>query len=1043
MSQPAYLVGIDLGTTNTVLAYAAIDGGQVETFAVDQLVAPGEVGTAPLLPSVRYHPAAGELAPGALQLPWGAAGMDGAAAGALPNDAAAPAAGGNAAGADAATRGAPFAVFGRLARVLGAGSPGRLVASAKSWLSHSGVDRTAPILPWGAPDDVHKISPLAASASYLAYLRAAWNHRFPQHPLERQRIVLTIPASFDEGARALTLEAAHLAGLSAVRLLEEPQAALYDWLYRHRATLADDLAGARLVLVADVGGGTTDFSLVRVEVENGEPKLTRIGVGNHLILGGDNMDLALAHLAEARMRPDGATVQGGERLSAARLAQLTERCRAAKEQLLALDAPGQVTVTLLGAGSRLVGASRSAQLTREDIRQIVLDGFFPLNPQQESARRTRTGIVEFGLPYAGDPAVTRHLAAFLRQHAGAARAALGAHAADGGAGSDATAAAQSAAAADVSAPASDAAPASALPVPDTLLLNGGVFRGAALAARLADTLSGWRGAPVRVLHNLDPDVAVARGAVAYWLAQSGFAPAIASGSARSYYLLLDDAPKDSAKDAGKDGAKENGKRLRAVCLLARGARAGEESLLSERSFALRLGRPVRFHLVSMVADPVGGPARPGDLVELDPHEVVRLPAIATVLRASGASPREAGGGKRADDKANNKANGSAGRGSEIPVQLATALSEVGTLEVSCVAEDGSGQRWKLEFQLRAQEPDAGDGAAPDDAALPARLDDALKHIHRIFGARNQQVETREVRQLRATLEHLLGARERWETPLLRRLFDALLERAKGRRRSAEHERAWLNLAGWCLRPGFGHPLDAWRIEQLWVLFEAGVQYHKDSQVRAEWWTLWRRVAGGLSTEAQLRLLDDFAFNLQADPAERARRPVTLVDGSEDDMLRLGASLERIPSAYKAEIGDWMLERIMAVPAAPKPDSKAAATYARYLWALARAGARQSLHGSAHEVAPPQAAARWLEALSTLDWKKIEPAGFAAAHIARRTGDRSRDIDEPLREDILRRLAASGAPAGWTAMVREVVELDQASAVRMFGEALPPGLKLLR
>jgi hypothetical protein len=228
-----------------------------------------------------------------------------------------------------------------------------------------------------------------------------------------------------------------------------------------------------------------------------------------------------------------------------------------------------------------------------------------------------------------------------------------------------------------------------------------------------------------------------------------------------------------------------------------------------------------------------------------------------------------------------------------------------------------------------------------------------------------------------------------------------------------------------------------------ALFDTGAQYHKDSQVRAEWWTLWRRVAGGLSTASQLRLLDDFAFNLQAEPAERAKRPATLVDGSEDDMLRLGASLERIPSAYKVEIGDWMLGQIMAIAPMPKPDPKTAATYARYLWALARVGARQSLQSSAHEVATIEAAERWLESLLKLDWKRIEPAGFAAAHIARKTGDRSRDIGEPLREQVAQKLAASGAPPSWAAMVREVVELDQASTTRMFGDALPPGLKLLR
>jgi len=939
-----YLVSIDLGTTNSVLAYAA-PGGDVQLLDVEQLTAPGEVGSAVLLPSSRYHPAAGEFAEGELQLPWPEPPVADAPAG---------------------------AIIGRFARKLGGQVPGRLVASAKSWLSHTGVDRMAPILPWGVSDDVARISPVAASASYLAHLRAAWNTRVPSAPLEQQQLVLTIPASFDEGARALTLEAARMAGLPDLRLLEEPQAALYDWLYRHRASLAQELAEARLVLVADVGGGTTDFTLVKVEMAGGKPQLTRIGVGNHLILGGDNMDLALAHLAEQRLTGSATDAAAPQRLSAARLAQLTERCRAAKETLLAADAPEQVSVTLLGSGSKLVGGSRSITLQREDVERIVLDGFFPANEAQQPAQAKRAGIVEFGLPFASDPAITRHLASFLRQHATAAREALGLP--DDG----------------------------KLAIPDTLLLNGGVFRAARLAERLAGTLSGWRGEQVRVLHNEDPDVAVARGGVAYALGRQGLAPVIAGGSPRSYWLLL-------------DNARAPGVTRRAVCLLPRGTASGHEVRLDERSFALRLGRPVRFHIATTLADAL--PPQAGDVADLSPDDLTVLPAIATVLRDStDANARK-----------------------EITVQLAASLTEVGTLEVHC---EGNGQRWQLEFQLREHGSDeAGDSGAENagaDAAtadqLPARLPDALEKIDRIFGSRAQQVDAKEVRQLRSQLEHLLGSRERWATPLLRRLFDALMERAKGRRRSAEHERTWMNLAGYCLRPGFGHTLDEWRIEQLWAIFETGVQNHKDNQVCAEWWTLWRRVSGGLPPAAQLRLLDDFAFNLQADASERGRRPVTLVNGSEEDMLRLGASLERIPSAYKAEIGNWMVGEL--------PKAKTLATQTRYLWALGRVGARRPFHGSAHDVAPVETVEQWLQAVMLLDWRKVEPAGFAAAHLARMTGDRSRDINESLRAEIVRRLQAAGAPPSWPAMVREVVQLDQASEQRMLGEALPPGLKLL-
>ncbi|MBY0556400.1 MAG: hsp70 family protein [Burkholderiaceae bacterium] len=963
------IVSIDLGTTNTVLAYAAADSSEIRLFDIEQLTAPGEIGSATLLPSLRYHPAEGELADGALQLPW------------RSEDVA----------------GLPQVVLGKLARRLGAQVPGRLVASAKSWLSHPQVDRTAPILPWGADADVAKVSPVAASASYLAYLRSAWNTRFPGLPLEQQHLILTIPASFDEAARALTLQAARQAGLPQLRLLEEPQAAFYDWLYRQRASLASDLASTRLVLVCDVGGGTTDFSLMKVALNDSQPAIERIGVGNHLILGGDNMDLALAHLVESRLQ--GAD---GTRLSASRLAQLAERCRAAKELLLAADAPEHTSVTLLGSGSKLIGASRSAQLTRAEVAAMVVDGFFPRNPEREPARRGRAALTEFGLPYASDAAITRHLAGFLRQHAAAARAALGLDTSD-----------------------------TSVPVPDTLLLNGGVFHADALATRLTEVLGQWRGAPVTVLHTDNPDVAVARGGVAYALGQAGHAPVIGGGSPRSYYLLLD------------AGARPDQPR-RAVCLLPRGSAENRELLLAERSFALRLGRPVRFHLAS--SSGAEHTPQAGQLVDLAPDDYVELPPIATVLRDTRSDKRK-----------------------EITVQLATTLSEVGTLEVHCVATD-SAQRWLLEFQLRADSGKVDGSDTNDDTnstgstgsnhdsaaqfALPAGVELALEKIDRIFGTRAQQVEFKEVRQLRAQLETLLGSRASWPTPLLRHLFDALLARAKGRRRSADHERVWLNLSGYCLRPGFGYTLDAWRIEQLWAMYDGGIQHHKDAQACAEWWTLWRRVAGGLDVAMQLRVLDDFAFNVQADEGERGRRPVTLVNGSEEDMLRLGASLERIPGNYKAEIGAWMMGRLQALRrsgakrsaigsrCATQEAAKAEAVLARFLWGISRVGARQPFHGSAHDVVETAIVTEWLAQILELDWKKLEAAAYAAAHLARMTGDRTRDIDATLRAEILRRLSGIGAPASWSAMVREVVQLDQADEQRLLGDALPPGLKLI-
>ncbi len=940
-----YTVGIDLGTSNTVVAFAAEGEDRIQVLEIEQLVGRGELAARTLLPSVRYHPAAGELDPATLRLVASA---------------------GEGQGAPPAVLGE--AVVGQYARELGAQVPGRAVASAKSWLSHAGVDRNAAILPWGAAEDVPRVSPVVASASYLAHVRAAWNRQHPGAALENQDIVLTVPASFDEGARALTLEAARLAGLPRLRLLEEPQAAFHDWLFRHREQLAAELAQSRLLLVCDIGGGTTDLTLIQVEpAADGlsPPRLTRIGVGDHLMLGGDNMDLALAHLVEKRL------LAGGERLSAAQLAQLVQRCRAAKEQLLAADAPEELKVTLLGAGSRLIGAARSTALRCDEVLRLVVDGFLPLVGADEAPARRRAAIVEFGLPYPADPAISRHLAAFLRRHGQVSRVALGMP----GTGADR----------DADGDADEAA--APLAIPDTLLLNGGVFRADAISARLEGLLAHWRGAPPRVLHNDAPDLAVARGAVAFALvraARSGLGPGIGGGSARSYFLVLE----------------EGGEAARAICVLPRGTESGTEVALPERRFALRLGQPVRFHLVSSTSDSAW---QAGELVELGADDFIHLPPLATRLPATAAGRRES-----------------------VAVRLVACLTEVGTLEMQCVAIDDDTQRWQLAFQVRAEADTPATEAA---AGAHPRLAQAIALIDEVFGGQARELDAKAVRQLRARLERVLGRRDDWDMALLRALFDALLERARRRRRSAEHERVWLNLAGYCLRPGLGAALDDWRVDQLWTLFGQGLQYVREGNNWSEWWTLWRRCAGGLDEARQLQVLEVLAEHLE--DTDAARRRGDPVQGSYDDMVRLAAALERVPAMHRVEVGKWLLERLA------RPAEKA-----HTWWALGRVGARESLYGSAHTVVPPETAAEWLQAVLALDWKVVEPAAFAAAQLARLTGDRARDLAPELRDEVARRLAALRAPQSWITMVREVVSLDDADRRRSFGEALPPGLRLL-
>ncbi|SMF95890.1 Molecular chaperone DnaK (HSP70) [Methylomagnum ishizawai] len=920
---PHYLIGIDLGTTHTVAAYAELAHGtahKLELFPIEQSIKPGQVAARPLLPSARYHAAPAELSDTDTALPWPPTEP--------PQD--------------------HRPVVGELARLLGAKSRGRLIMSAKSWLSHAGADRTAAILPWGAPEDVPKISPVDASASYLRHVRSAWNAQHPEAPLERQDLVVTVPASFDEAARALTLEAARLAGLPKLRLLEEPQAVCYDWLWQHRKTLQKELDGVRLLLVCDVGGGTTDLTLIKVEPGADEPKLTRIAVGNHLMLGGDNIDLTLAHLAEQRM------LGGDKRLSSAELSQLVEQCRLAKERLLADVAPDTATVTLLGAGSRLIGAARSVELDRDEVHRMVLDGFFPRVGLHEHPDRKRSGVVEFGLPYAADPAISKHLAAFLSQHRTTAAEALGSN--------------------------------SETPVPDALLLNGGVFRSPVIVRRIVEQMAEWGGQAPKVLRNERPDQAVAYGAVAYGLARRGHAiQRIGGGSARSYFLLV---------DTGADQAQ------RGVCILPRGTEEGREVVLAERTFSLRLGQPVRFHLASSSGDMR---YQPGELAEIDEERFQNLPPLAVAFDRD-----------------------SAQGGQEQAVRIAAALTEIGTLDLQCVAVDDPEKRWNIEFQLRR-------GAAQPvlEARRHPRLDEALEKIRLVFGKKTKTADPKAIKGLRSELEKSLGGRGDWETPLLRELFGALLEGLPHRRRSADHERVWLSLVGYCLRPGFGYPLDDWRVEQVFAVYGQGLQFVNEPQNWAEWWTLWRRIAGGLDAAAQTAVFHDLAEIINPDTAKRGNNVTLAKKRGYEDMVRLAAVLERLPAANKAELGGWLLHRL-------EKSSEPMESW----WALGRIGARVPFHGSAHNVVPVATVERWLETVMGRDFRKEPHPGFAAALLGRMSGDRERDLEPATRHRLIDKLRAAKAPESWISMVSEVKELTEADEQRIFGEALPPGLKLI-
>jgi molecular chaperone DnaK (HSP70) len=540
---PRWIVGIDLGTTNCALAAVDTHAGEAavaEVVPVPQLVAPALVEPRASLPSFLLLPGPGELPAGASVLPW---------------------------------TGEQSFVVGELARARGAELPARLVSSAKSWLCHGGVDRTSAILPWGADAAAAKVSPVTASTRYLEHLAGAWGEAHPDEPLAHQDVFLTVPASFDAVARELTIEAARAAGLQHVTLLEEPQAAFYSWLALKGDGWRKQLRVGDVVLVCDVGGGTTDFSLIAVTDRGGDLELERVAVGDHILLGGDNMDLALSYVLTGQL------AEKGTRLDAWQQRALTQACRAAKEQLFAAAPPERVPIAVLGRGSKVIGGSIKTELRREDVQASILDGFFPAcAADARPTRARRVGLQEMGLAYAHDPAITRHLAEFIGRHGRS---------------------------------------------PSAILWNGGVMKGDALKRRLMDTVASWSGgAPPRALEGTDLDLAVAHGAACYGLTRRGHGVRIRGGAARAYYIGVETAM------PAVPGVPPP---IKAVCVVPFGMEEGSEADVPAHEMGLVVGEPAEFRFLGSSTrkqDPIGAVVEGWDVSELDelaPVEAV-LPA---------------------------------------------------------------------------------------------------------------------------------------------------------------------------------------------------------------------------------------------------------------------------------------------------------------------------------------------------------------------------------------------------------------------------------
>lgn len=607
MSESGFSVGIDLGTTNCALASAKAGPDEAQVLAevspILQLTAPGTAEERPLLPSFLYLPHRDELSPVDMQLPWA---------------------------------GDRHYIIGELARARGASTSIRLVSSAKSWLCHQGIDRRAALLPIESPPEVERVSPLQASIRYLEHLRDAWNCRHPQSPLEEQEVVLTVPASFDPAARELTAEAARASGIERIVLLEEPQAAFYSWIESAGDSWRTQVAVGEVILVIDVGGGTTDLSLIAVADRDGAVELRRIAVGDHILLGGDNMDLALAHLVNSKLG-------GSANVDLWQLQALTHGCRAAKEALLGDPDLKSFPVTVPSRGSKMFGKTLRTELTRAEVEHAIVEGFFPLvDVTAHPAVRARSALTRMGLPYAQDPGITRHLASFLTRQVNATVDLAGFERLNSEAG---------------------------FITPSAVLFNGGVFKSRLLGERTMMALNSWleaAGSPrARLLTGVDLDMAVAKGAAYYGHVRNGRGVRIRGGAARSFYVGIESAlPSVPGVDPP----------VQALCLAPFGMEEGTDASVPEQAFGLVVGEPVRFRFF-------GSSVRRSDAVgkvlgSWTPDELEELAAIEATLPADGRRP-----------------------GDIIPVRLRARLTEIGTLSLEASPLDGA-ERWAVEFNVR-------------------------------------------------------------------------------------------------------------------------------------------------------------------------------------------------------------------------------------------------------------------------------------------------------------------------------------------------------
>ncbi len=920
-----FIIGIDLGTTNSAVSFVDMEPSssdkRIKIFQVPQLTGPGEFNALPVLPSFLYIPGQYDINKESMSAPWVIA--------------------------QRSRDDQNFA--GAFARDHGISTPSRLVSSAKSWLCHDTVDKRARILPWNAPDEIYKVSPVQATASYLNHIRCAWNTSKGDDDelyLENQTVIITVPASFDEVARDLTLEAAQAAGYSNPVLLEEPLAAFYNWLIRNETKWSDHVKPDELILVCDVGGGTTDFTLIALKEKDGGPRFERIAVGDHLILGGDNIDMALATAIRQKLS------DAGKSISHNRFKSLCHQCRKAKEDILD-NTTDSARITLLGSGSGLIAGTISEQMTKKQVDDIVLNLFFPTDFAAEPDKPA-TPDHDSGLMFETNPSITHHLSGFLERHADEVKKILG----------------------------------KPIPCPDHILFNGGSLKSDRVKNNILSAVENrFRskgGKRPNVLANENPDTAVAKGAAYYGLVKTGTGVKVGSGSPRSYYIGVD--------------KKSHENKHHALCIVERGLDEGSTITIKESSIDVLANRPV---IIDLYSSSYRSGDKSGDLVEVD-ATMTRMPPLKTIIQF-----------------------GQKSKQSDIPVRIEALYTETGSLEIWCRSTI-SRHKWKLSFHLRGTRDQTRDPIDVQDTEIfdADLISNTCDYVKQVF---SRGTSKNDLNAAAKKIAEITGRpKYQWPLGLLRSIADTLLDAIDIRKQSQAFESRWLNLTGFCLRPGFGDAFDPSRITKLWRIYKKGPVHAKTPQVRSEWWIMWRRVAGGLNPGRQRQFIQDVAPVILSGKGLKSKQ---LFQEAMEIWMAI-ANMEGLYVKDKVKLGNRLLSDIN--PKNCKP---------QLLWSLSRIGARDLLYGSIDRVVPPESVSPWIKTLLNAQWRGPKPVSAALCLMAGKTRDRLRDIEPDLLNTTIKWLEENSATPEQIQALLEPLPVQQKKTRDIFGESLPSGIRL--